>query len=224
MAAVSEPEPAVIEDTHGSRSYRPFNRGNKLKRTIEEAEGAATLSGRPTIWTVRPIDEELEYAQIGKRRAILRRGKDRSTEDDPYTNVDIEKLWSFPTHITTAAATASFSHTLTNRALKVLSHTAMEMMEAEADFGRSLAGVANVLQGDDPLFQDGEIEKVVGEDLLAEVRGDLQELMSCSEEYIKRMSDMRDRLLLAYTQKKSLAKELMPAKKPLIPPLPDLDD
>ncbi|TPX69096.1 hypothetical protein SpCBS45565_g02728 [Spizellomyces sp. 'palustris'] len=193
-------------DLHGARSYRPFNRGNKLKRSIEQPP---VLPTKPTLWSLHAIDEEYEFAHIGKRRAIMRKGRRRKDEDDPYAGINIDEIWSLPDTPTDAARVSSVLHTLRNRHLKVLSQTAMNMVEKEQDFNKTIARFAQMIQQDDPLYQDIDLEGTVPQDVLNTLRDSVQELVSCSNEYVKRVGDMRDKLIIAHAQKKTLAKKLM---------------
>ncbi|KAI8906538.1 hypothetical protein DFJ77DRAFT_192584 [Powellomyces hirtus] len=206
---------ASPQDAHGARSYRPFNRGNKLKRTLEQP---AVVPTRPTLWTIHAIDEEFEFAQLGKRRAIMRKGKRRREEDDPYADINIEEIWSLPDSPSEAANVSSVAHTLRTRSLKILSQTAMTMVEQEQEFNKTMARFAQVIQKDDPLFQSLDLEELVPPEVMKELQDSLQDVVSCSNEFVKRIGDTREKLMQVHVQKKALAKRLMPSqKKPSLP-------
>jgi hypothetical protein len=103
----------------GLKNYRPYNRGNKLKKVVQESE--TVVPGRPSILPLASTNEQFEVllsyfnsklpnlslcqkqlSYIGKKRAILQKVfskkefKDDLTsarhliEDDPYLDVHIE--------------------------------------------------------------------------------------------------------------------------------------
>ncbi|KAJ3163126.1 hypothetical protein HDU86_002295 [Geranomyces michiganensis] len=208
----SSGDDAAAQDPNGARSYRPFNRGNKLKRTLEQP---AVVPTKPTLWTVHYIDEEFEFAQLGKRRAIMRKGKRRREEDSPYADINIDELWSMPSTPAEAAQLPSVVHTLRTRSLKILSQSAMTLVEREQEFNKHMSRFAQMLQSDDPLFQN-IIEIMGGEmsvEFLEDLQGDLQEVVSRSNEFVKRIGDTRDKLMQAHVQKKVLAKQLLPPER-----------
>ncbi|KAJ3136093.1 hypothetical protein HDU90_003496 [Geranomyces variabilis] len=205
------------QDPNGARSYRPFNRGNKLKRTLEQP---AVVPTKPTLWTVHHIDEEFEFAQLGKRRAIMRKGKRRREEDNPYADINIDELWSMPSTPAEAAALPAVVHTLRSRSLKILSQTAMTLVEREQEFNKNMSRFAQMLQSDDPLFQNIEIGGTLPPEFLEDLQNDLQEVVSRSNEFVKRIGDTRDKLMQAHVQKKVIAKQLLPSEKKKQPAAP----
>ncbi|KAI9092719.1 hypothetical protein DFS34DRAFT_288398 [Phlyctochytrium arcticum] len=195
-------------DHHGPRSYRPFNRGNKLKRSIEQP---GTVPEKPTLCSVHAIDEEYEFAHVGKRRAILKKARRRRDEDDPYAGINIEEIWSLPDSPTDLSRVSSVLHALKDRHLKILSQSAMAMVEREQEFNKTIARFAAIIQMDDPMVQDVGFEEGLPGEVLKGLREGVQELVSCSNEYVKRIGDMRDKLIMAHVQKKRLAKKLLSA-------------
>ncbi|KAJ3035900.1 hypothetical protein HDV00_003300 [Rhizophlyctis rosea] len=202
----------TIED-FGTRNYRPFNRGNKLKRTIEQT---ANVSSRPSLWKVHSIDEDTEFGHIGKRRAILRKPGARSRFDDQvenndaYAGISVEELWAHADRPTDIKRIRSATYTLRNRQLKLLSDSAMSMIEREKDFNKRIVRFSQLIQQDDPLAQDVDFEKSVPANVLKDVREGVQELVSCSNEFVNRIGELRSKLLKVYAQKKNLARRLVP--------------
>ncbi|KAJ3055130.1 hypothetical protein HK097_011366 [Rhizophlyctis rosea] len=199
----------------GTRNYRPYNRGNKLKRTIEQA---VNVSHRPTLWKVHAIDEDTEFAHVGKRRAIVRKPGSRSHHEEPgdydaYDGINIEEIWGQPERTSDIQKSHSATYTLRNRQLKLLSDSAMAMVERETDFNRKIVRFAQLIQQDDPLSQDVDFEKEVPDDVLSGLREGAQEVISCSDEYVRRISEVRSKLLKVYAQKQDLARRLVPFKK-----------
>ncbi|KAJ3298907.1 hypothetical protein HK104_010210 [Borealophlyctis nickersoniae] len=209
-------------DDFGVKNYRPYNRGNKLKRAVEQP---AIVPTKPTLWAIHSIDEDMElrltrtqFGHIGKRRAIVRKGSARSKHGDaeggdPYAGINIDEIWAQPEKPEDVGKIRSARHTLRNRQLKILSDSAMGMIEKEKAFSRRISRFAQLIQQDDPLSQDVNFEETVPADVLKQLRENVQDLMSCSNEYVDRIGEMRSKLLRAYQQKKSIARRLVPFKQ-----------
>lgn len=80
-----------LEEDFGSQNYRPYNRGNKLKRLMEQP---AQILSKPALWTPSRLEEDGEYLHFGKQRAIIRKGRVIGLEEDPYQDIKIEEIWS----------------------------------------------------------------------------------------------------------------------------------
>ncbi|KAI9003087.1 hypothetical protein BC832DRAFT_559930 [Gaertneriomyces semiglobifer] len=210
-------------DVHGDLSYRPFNRGNKLKPTLEQP---AVLPTRPGCWGIHAIEEGLEYVQVNKRRAIVQKriflsgdadeNENEDDEDDdeenPYAGINIENIWSLPTTASSSSTPNSLHHLtapLRTPHLKALSNTCISLIESEQHFTGKLARFARILQSDDPLYQDWDNDQNgVDPDLLRSVREQVQELMGSGTEFVERLSGVRERLLYAHRKKKDLVKRI----------------
>ncbi|KAI8814553.1 hypothetical protein BJ742DRAFT_785937 [Cladochytrium replicatum] len=199
-------EEGVID--YGNANYRPFNRGNKLKRRAPDTHGEPSLH---SIWTPFSIEESTKYAKIGNRRVIVPKDKrkdDQTDDDEIYGDIDLEEIWMRPEKVEDIKRNKSYLRTLRGRELKVLSDAAMEMIEDESKHLKIVRPLMVLLQEDDPALEHVKLGENVPEEALTNVRDLVMQNISFGNEMIKRLSDIRIRLHEAYTQKKELATQL----------------
>ncbi|KAJ8327223.1 hypothetical protein BDEG_21358 [Batrachochytrium dendrobatidis JEL423] len=195
----------------GSSNYRPYNRGNKLKRLLEQPH---LLPSKPTLWPVYQIDEDLEYVQTNGRRMIMRKGQRRVGatcqlfEDDPYKDIDMDEIWCLPESPSDLQKMPPVKHTLKSHDLQILARKAMAMVEEEARLYRTLCQFTEMLQGDDPDTQDMNILEGLSESVATELQDDVEDLLGCVTETIGRLQDSRKFLIKASIQKRELADKL----------------
>ncbi|KAL2914593.1 hypothetical protein HK105_205944 [Polyrhizophydium stewartii] len=194
----------------GSRNYRPYNRGNKLKRLLEQPH---SLPSRPTLWPLHHLDEEYEYISVGNRRAIVRKrqrslvGTDNGSLDDPYSEIKMEEIWTLPDKPDDLRSIEPVVHTLKSRDLHILSGEAMKMVEGEVQLYRTLTQFTELLQGENPSFEDVQLDDVPAE-LVAGLQEDAEELVGCISEVMNRLQETRKHIIRATMQKHSLSERL----------------
>lgn len=203
-------EDSDIED-FGSRNYRPYNRGNKLKRLVEQPSHLPT---KPTLWPIRHPDDEIEYIQVGNRRAIVRRTRRSLTDiralydDDPYSGIKMEEIWALPDKLSDLRLMEPVVRTLRNRQLNFISRVAMRFIEEEGQVYRALLELAGMLQGEDPATKDLEVKANVPADVVEDLEDTTDELLGFVNEYIDRLEMTRRKVLKAHLQKKTVYKKL----------------
>lgn len=87
-------------------------------------------------------------------------------DEDPFSNVQIEDIWLMPEKLEDIPQNPALVYTLRNRRLKLLSQSAMEMVERESRFCQSLHQLLDLVSMDDPLAQNVLFDEVVPKDLL----------------------------------------------------------
>ncbi|KAI8920477.1 hypothetical protein BC831DRAFT_479491 [Entophlyctis helioformis] len=201
-------------DDFGTRNYRPYNRGNKLKRLLEQPH---SLPSKPTLWPIHQMDEEYEYVHVGHKRAIVRKGHRRSMlgpeslqEDDPYAEIKMEEIWALPDKPSDLRSMEPVLHTLRSRHLQSLSREAMQFVEDDGPMYRTLMQFTDLLRGEDPAAQDVVIGggSEAEEALVAGLQDDAEELLSCINETMERLQETRRRIVQAVLSKQSLVSHL----------------
>ncbi|KAJ3091275.1 hypothetical protein HK102_001127 [Quaeritorhiza haematococci] len=173
------------------------------------------FSGKPLLWSIHSIEEETEVTKVGKKRAISKKSKRRRTtpisddEESPYNGISIEEIWAHPEKPDDVKHCKSHVHTLENRSIKTLADITMEMIEKEHLYNRQVSRFANIVQQDDPLYQDLKFEDEIPNDVLKPLREVMQDNISCSLEFIGRLTAIRQKLLATYKKKSELRKKLL---------------
>ncbi|KAI9190867.1 uncharacterized protein BJ171DRAFT_538508 [Polychytrium aggregatum] len=210
----------------GPSSYRPYNRGNKLKRRAREP---ATISTRPVLWASANIDQDFHLGRIGKRRAIMRKVFNASgaagpgaaalapddDDDDPYKDIKIEEIWGLPESLDDVRNHRPMVHSLRSRHLKMLEATSLEMIEMEAQLYKLLNRISDVFQGDDPEFAPlVDVEKTIPVELLQRIRDLTQEHIGNTRESMRRLTLTKTKLNRIHDEKRTIARQLAPVPKP----------
>ena len=105
------------------------------------------------------------------------------------------EIWSVAEEPEEIKNNKSNVYTLRNRKLKILSDITMGFIEDEHQYMKSLNRLESVTNSQDP-------------DMM-ELMKTLQASIHSSNEYLFRMSDIREKLVYAYSQKKKVAKLLL---------------
>ncbi|TPX34047.1 hypothetical protein SmJEL517_g03218 [Synchytrium microbalum] len=203
---------------YGPYNYAPFNRGNKLKR--RDKEGGFPNSDRPSLWGATRVQEDFHFTHVGSRKILARKtGPKRSydlDDDEPYASIKVDEIWTPPDKVEDVRKNKSLMHSLRSRHIKMLAETAIELIEREQGFNKLLNRLADVVHSDDPATHDKmNIEEGLnpkGLESLKAVRELVEENIGCGNEYIQQLGNIRNKLTRVYEQKKSLAKNVAPAK------------
>ncbi|KAI8893432.1 hypothetical protein BC833DRAFT_531780 [Globomyces pollinis-pini] len=183
--------------------FRPCNRGNKLRAALD----AYCSPTRPTLWPSH--DEETEFMNIGKRRAIVRRRYQRSQyqgEEDPYADIQIQDIWQLPEKYEDLLHIEPIKDTFKSRHLQLLSEELMQIIEQYASFYRNILQLGRILLNDDP--DKFDLFKTMDPADLIKCLQATEELTALINEYMERLSDIRRKLIKSYLQKKQLAIKL----------------
>ncbi|KAJ3216260.1 hypothetical protein HK099_005942, partial [Clydaea vesicula] len=80
--------PKFSSQDAGSASYRPYNRGNKLKTSVRQL---SNVKGKSNSLIVQSsIDDHLKIERIGKNKVIVNRSP---SNEDPYKDINFEEAW-----------------------------------------------------------------------------------------------------------------------------------
>ncbi|KAI9002119.1 hypothetical protein DFJ74DRAFT_696655 [Hyaloraphidium curvatum] len=206
-------------DDFGSKSYRPNNRGNKLKRRALEPDHALPHA-RPVLWANR-VDENMQYFALDKKRRAIISKRSRYTDDykpspdDPYAGINVEEIWALPDRPEDVKRHAPTVRTLRSRQLRIICDDAMTMIESEKELAKQLTRLTDVLQQDDPSYQDVDFERDgIQPELVKDALDSAQEYLNCVNEYINQIETVRQGLITTYNKKRELAKELVPFNPP----------
>ncbi|CAG8439002.1 5773_t:CDS:2 [Ambispora leptoticha] len=139
--------------------FTPHNRGNKLKRRAE------ALNGGPKLKAPYGYHEDLEYIDppSGKRRHIIYRIPQSSEtllpfsgdeEDNPYKEVSIKDILGPLETPEDIIRRPALKRVLKDLRLNKLAQQFSQMIEDEHRYNKILTRLYNILQGDDPMYQD----------------------------------------------------------------------
>ncbi|KAI8844045.1 hypothetical protein HDU78_010661 [Chytriomyces hyalinus] len=205
----------MAEEDYGTANFRPANRGNKLKARMAEPSTRATY--KYSIMHPRLIDEQTKIEKIGKKRAITRKQRhgshadDDLGEDSPYSGISIDEIWAPIESPEDVKNIKPHVRTLRSRQLKIMGHTLMETIETETAKNQPLVRLVDALQMDDPLLQDLDLGDMgVPSEVQREFRDVVQDCVNCNFEFLRQISMVRSKLMVAHDKKKVLAKLLVP--------------
>ncbi|KAI9345619.1 hypothetical protein BDR26DRAFT_856344 [Obelidium mucronatum] len=208
-----------MEEDFGSANFRPMNRGNKLLARTAEPQGVVFKPVVCSIVAPSLIDEQIKIERIGKKRTITRKQRPISPElddedDSPYAGINIDELWTPLESPADVIHNKAHVRTLRSRQLKVLGHTLMETIERETANNQPLVRLVDALQMDDPFTQDFDLSQLgVPTEVQREFRDVVQDCVNCNFEFLRQISMVRSKLMLAHDKKKVLAKKLAPFPK-----------
>ncbi|KAJ3105979.1 hypothetical protein HDU96_008373 [Phlyctochytrium bullatum] len=205
-----------MEEDFGPYSFRPLNRGGKL---LNRAVEPTFVSTKPSLLAMHSIDEQIKFEKMGKKRVLVRKNAWRKEEDEegnPYADINVEEIWCPLEKPEDVRKNKSAVRTLRSRQLKILANAAMEIIEREARIQRLLGRLSDVVMMEDPLMQDINLSEGVSPELYGEFRQMVMENLCTTSEFLKRISEARSKLVMAYLKKKNLAKKLAPYEKPKV--------
>ncbi|CAG8483748.1 6300_t:CDS:2 [Ambispora gerdemannii] len=139
--------------------FTPHNRGNKLKRRAE------ALNGGPKLKAPYGYHEDLEYIDppSGKRRHIIYRIPQSSEtllpfsgdeEENPYKEVSIKDILGPLETPEDIIRRPALKRVLRDLRLNKLAQQFSQMIEDEHRYNKILTRLYNILQGDDPMYQE----------------------------------------------------------------------
>ncbi|KAJ3075617.1 hypothetical protein HDU98_007429 [Podochytrium sp. JEL0797] len=202
----------------GTANFRPMNRGAKLLPRTAEPEGAVFRPVVCSIMASAQLDELTRVEKIGKKRAITRRQRPASEDDEeeesPYAGINIDEIWAPLEKEQDVIHNKAHVRTLRSRQLKVMAHSLMETVEKETELNQPLVRLVDALQHDDPFLQDFDLGALgVSAEVQKEFRDVVQDCVNCNFEYLRQTSMVRAKLMVAHGKKKVLAKKLAPFPK-----------
>ncbi|KAJ1899104.1 hypothetical protein LPJ66_002321 [Kickxella alabastrina] len=169
-------------------------------RAIEDEEGT---QGRSGYWAV-------QLEGIEERLRIW----DRSTPHAPLpkdTEDIIEESTRPLENIRDAMGRSHVQKGLNNNSLEIMSWNLMELLTAENEYNQHIRRFLSILLGDDPetadleLIDSSSLQEVALRDSLLQL---VQESLSCSDEFLHRISESRDKVAFTIEQRTQLKHQL----------------
>ncbi|KAI8608855.1 hypothetical protein BC830DRAFT_1153534 [Chytriomyces sp. MP71] len=203
-------------DDFGTNNFRPANRGCKLQaRSVEPPGGGAeAYAHRFSIMNPQLINEATRIEKIGKKHVVTRKQRSFAAsedEDSPYAGINIDEIWAPLESADDVKNIKPHVRTLRSRQLKLIANGLQETITAETFKNQPLVRLVDALQMDDPLLQDFDLNELgVAADVQREFRDVVQDCVNCNFEFLRQISMVRSKLIVAHDKKKGVAKRLVP--------------
>ncbi|KAI8849924.1 hypothetical protein BC829DRAFT_174327 [Chytridium lagenaria] len=139
------------------------------------------VSSKPSLMSMHSVEESTKFENIGKKRVISLKGED--LDDNPYAEINIEEHWGALDKVEDIKKNKSAVRTLRNRQLKIMSQTAMDLIEQEAGFHRMIGRLSDIVMMDDPFCQTLDLSTGIPEDEMKEFREVVMETVCGSSEF-----------------------------------------
>ncbi|RKO95602.1 hypothetical protein CAUPRSCDRAFT_12699 [Caulochytrium protostelioides] len=187
---------------------RPFNRGNKVKRSAKDFHHQA--SSKPMLWAQSYIQEDIQFGRVGRKRAVVRKLGVAQSDDDPYKDIHIHQIWATADRPEAMKHHPSTVRVLQSRYLTLLAQDISYRIEEEKQHQNLLSRMLRLLHGDNPLVDTAPLlAECGGEGPVRAMRAALVTQIGVSAEVIDKLGRMRVYLCKAHEQKVLIAERIV---------------